>query len=226
MIQNNVHGVLAFCHIHKIYRECEPIVDLSFVIPAGYILGVFGRPGSGKSTLCRLASLLERPTKGYIVCFGRNILKCSSYQRQEIRSKLGFVLDDQPLFLEDSIIANLVKSLAFKGFSRRTLFRKIEPLLEAFDLPLDSTSLLKMPVKNLSRSQKIKLLMIRALITDPAILILDQCLDALEYKVCSMFFDLTTELRKKGSSLLFTTGDLDLYNNIGNQIEWLGLKNR
>jgi len=172
-------GAISFDDVTFAYAGTKtPALDrVSFIVPAGTMLGIVGRSGSGKSTLVRLLQGINRDFGGFLNIDGADI---RGINLRHLRSALGVVLQDNFLFrgsIRDNIIAGR------PGFTSSDVVRSarlvgaeefIERLPNGYDTYIEEGS------PNLSGGQKQRLAIARALIADPRILILDEATSALD----------------------------------------------
>ena len=155
-----------------------PALDkMSFKIPAGTMLGLVGRSGSGKSTVTRLLQGINRDYSGSIRIDGTDMREINL---RHIRKNFGMVLQDNFLFrgsVRDNIIAGR-PGLSFEDAVRAARLAGAEEFIER--LPNGYDTFIQEGSPNLSGGQKQRLAIARALISDPKILILDEATSALD----------------------------------------------
>ncbi len=83
--------LLSVSGLNKAYDRLKVLTDVSFEVEEGETMGLYGRSGSGKSTIGRCITLLERPSRGEILFRGRNILQMNSREFSGIRSKIQMI---------------------------------------------------------------------------------------------------------------------------------------
>ena len=156
----------------------SPALDhVSFSVPAGTMLGVVGRSGSGKSTITRLLQGINREYTGF--------LKIDSAELREInlthlRRSFGVVMQDNFLFrgsVRDNIIAGR-PGLTLDDAVRAARLAGAEEFIER--LPAGYDTWVEEGSANLSGGQKQRLAIARALVADPRIMILDEATSALD----------------------------------------------
>ena len=155
-----------------------PALDrVSFAAPAGTILGIVGRSGSGKSTIARLLQGINRDYGGFVKIDGADLREINL---RHLRQSLGVVLQDNFLFrgsIRDNIIAGrpgltLVDAMHAARLAGAEEF--IERMPNGYETYIEEGS------PNLSGGQKQRLAIARALIHDPRIMILDEATSALD----------------------------------------------
>lgn len=151
--------------------------DLSFTIEPGQTMALVGPTGAGKSTLAGLVTRAYDPTGGRILLDGRDL---KEIPLGALRQALGFVPQDTFAF-SDSIRANLM--LARPGATEQELLEAcgVAQLSEALErFPKGMDTLLGERGINLSGGQKQRLTLARAILRDPAILVLDDALSSVD----------------------------------------------
>ncbi|MDD2704309.1 MAG: peptidase domain-containing ABC transporter [Acidocella sp.] len=150
---------------------------MSFKIPAGTMLGLVGRSGSGKSTITRLLQGINRDYSGAIKIDGNDMREINL---RHIRKNFGMVLQDNFLFrgsVRDNIIAGR-PGLSFEDAVRAARLAGAEEFIER--LPNGYDTFIQEGSPNLSGGQKQRLAIARALISDPKVLIMDEATSALD----------------------------------------------
>jgi len=155
-----------------------PALDrVNFSVPAGTVLGVVGRSGSGKSTITRLLQGINRNYSGFVKIDGADLREINL---RHLRQSFGVVLQDNFLFrgsIRDNIIAGRPGlTLADAMYAARLAGAEefIERMPNGYETYIEEGS------PNLSGGQKQRLAIARALIHDPRILILDEATSALD----------------------------------------------
>jgi ABC-type bacteriocin/lantibiotic exporter with double-glycine peptidase domain len=150
---------------------------MSFKIPAGTMLGLVGRSGSGKSTVTRLLQGINRDYTGAIKIDGTDMREINL---RHLRKNFGMVLQDNFLFrgsVRDNIISGR-PGLSFEDAVRAARLAGAEEFIER--LPNGYDTFIQEGSPNLSGGQKQRLAIARALVSDPKVLILDEATSALD----------------------------------------------
>ncbi len=156
----------------------SPALDkMSFKIPAGTMLGLVGRSGSGKSTVTRLLQGINRDYSGAIKVDGTDMREINL---RHLRKNFGMVLQDNFLFrgsVRDNILSGR-PGLSFEDAVRAARLAGAEEFIER--LPNGYDTFIQEGSPNLSGGQKQRLAIARALVSDPKVLILDEATSALD----------------------------------------------
>ena len=185
-------------------RDILAVDGISLTVERGEILGFLGPNGAGKTTTIKLICGLLRPTGGRIVIDGREV----ESERKRILPKLGAVLEGArnshwPLTIRE----NLVYFGHLKNIRGKTLKQNIEHLLKFFDLQEKAD----VPVKFLSQGMKQKLATALALLSDPALLLLDEPTSNLDVKSSRLIKEKIKELAgREGKTIIITTHNMDV----------------
>lgn len=154
----------------------EPVValrDVTLEVAAGQILVVIGPNGAGKSTLFRILTGLTTPSAGQATVLGMNPVT----QAHKIRKLLGFMpSEDRTLFLRLSCRENLRFHGRLQGLAESTLLDRIDSILEVVGL-LDARDWIAFA---LSSGMRARLMLARAMLHEPHVLILDEPTGAID----------------------------------------------
>ena len=175
-------GEIEFRNVSFTYPEAEePAINkLSFILKSGDTFGIVGRTGSGKSTILKLLTRQIDPSEGEILIDGKSLKEINL---DAFRSEMGIVPQDVFLF-SDTIGNNLrfgslvdVDQAQLEEATKKAhVFHNIDDFPKKFDTLLGERGV------NLSGGQKQRVSIARALIRNPKLLILDDCLSAVDTK--------------------------------------------
>jgi subfamily B ATP-binding cassette protein HlyB/CyaB len=172
-------GAISFEDVTFTYAGTKnPALEkVTFSVPAGTMLGLVGRSGSGKSTITRLLQGINREYTGFVKIDGADLREINL---RHLRSSFGVVLQDNFLFrgsIRDNILAGR-PGLTLEDAIRASRLAGAEEFIER--MPNGYETHIEEGSPNLSGGQKQRLAIARALITDPRILILDEATSALD----------------------------------------------
>lgn len=159
-----MHPVLTVKNISKRFGVKRVLQNISFEVYPSEILGIIGPNGAGKSTLLYILLGIILPTEGEIYYFGENFSK----KRQAILKKVGFASQYVSLPFSLTVKENL--KIFAHLYEVEEAEKKIEQLLELFQLKDKRQSL----ARSLSSGEMMRLNLVRALLADPKILLLDE----------------------------------------------------
>ncbi len=172
-------GAITFDQLTFTYpgTKIPAINKLSAEIPAGTMMGLVGRSGSGKSTIARLLQGISPAYEGYLKIDG---VELREIQLPHLRRSFGVVLQDNFLFrgtIRDNIIASRA-GLTLEDVVRSARLAGAEEFIER--MPKGYETFIEEGSANLSGGQRQRLAIARALITDPRLMILDEATSALD----------------------------------------------
>ena len=153
------------------------LIDLSFTVPAGSMLGIVGKSGSGKSTIARLLQAISRDYTGFLRLDGHELREIDL---RYLRSSLGVVLQDNFLF-RGTVRGNILAGrpgLTLADAVRAARLAGAEEFIER--MPAGYETFLQEGSTNLSGGQRQRLAIARALVSDPKLLILDESTSSLD----------------------------------------------
>mgnify|MGYP001772824712 CR=1 FL=1 len=183
--------------LKKKYGSLFALKGISFQVYRGELFSLLGPNGAGKTTTLRILSGLTSPTSGNIYIFGKNLFT------EEIwaKTKIGLVPQQINLDLELTVEENLfIHGLLFK-MSIKEIKKRITELLEMADL-LERK---KSRVKELSGGLKRRLLIIRALMHSPEILLLDEPTVGLDPHIRRKIWSFIKGIQARGTTIILTT---------------------
>jgi ABC-type multidrug transport system fused ATPase/permease subunit len=174
----HVRGTIEFQDVTFEYNPGVPVLkNVSFLAPARTTTALVGSSGSGKSTLISLVMTFNRPQAGRILIDGRDL---ANLRLRDYRSRLGIVLQDNFLF-DGSIAENIRYGRPGATHAEVIAAAKIahvdefaEPLEKGYDTIVGERGI------KLSGGQRQRIAIARAIVADPAILILDEATSSLD----------------------------------------------
>lgn len=166
-------------------------INLSLSSPG--LVSIVGKSGSGKSTLLNLLTGIEKPSSGNLVFCSKPINKMSDRAFSKYHLKdISMVYQHYNLFDEMSAKENIFIPLLMQGLSRNKAEKKATEYLERFNL----TYLSNQKVKTLSGGEKQRVAIIRAIITNPKVLLCDEPTGALDGENSDAIMSLLKDLSK------------------------------
>lgn len=195
-------GEVVFSHVSFRYGEGgqAALSDISFTIRPGEMVALIGASGGGKSTIARLAMRLYDPTSGAIHLDGVDLRDmCPQYLR---RGLIGYVAQDNVLF-DRTIGENITIGNPLASYEDMRLAAKSAAISEYIEsLPAGYDTMVGERGIKLSGGQRQRLALARALIKDPALLVLDEPTSALDAESQDLVKDTLRELADRRVSTL------------------------
>ncbi|MBM3425852.1 MAG: ABC transporter ATP-binding protein [Bacteroidetes bacterium] len=202
-LESTLEGAIEVSHLSFVYPDSgvQALRDVSFSIAAGQTLGIIGTTGSGKSTLANLLMRMYDASAGEILVDGRPI---QQYSLASLRSQIGVVPQDVFLF-SDTIANNIAFGLDQANLDRITQAAKDADLYQnILDFPKGFDTLLGERGITLSGGQKQRVSIARAIVKEPKILILDDCLSAVDTKTENAILNSLQKIMKNRTSIIIS----------------------
>lgn len=184
-------------HLSKQYGRKFAVKDLNLHIEKGTTFGLIGSNGAGKSTTMKILATLIRPSSGRAWVGGYDVTKSG----RKVREIVGYMPDFFGVYDQLTSIEYLDFYAACYGFDYATRRQVAMQLLELVDLTDQSNQ----PVDHLSRGMKQRLGLARALVHDPAFLILDEPASGLDPRSRMEFRKILKVLRSMGKTILISS---------------------
>jgi len=184
-------------NLTKTYHEVVAVNHISFCVAQGECFGILGPNGAGKTTTIRMTYGFTPMTAGSLKVFGLDI----SRDWRRIKARIGVCQQDNSLDPDLTVIENLRLYSRYFDIPKKKAEEKALELLAFFALDHRQHS----PVTELSGGLMRRLVLARALINTPDLLILDEPTTGLDPQLRHQVWDRLEKLREKGISILLTT---------------------
>jgi ATP-binding cassette, subfamily B, multidrug efflux pump len=202
-LETQLEGNLEVNKLSFVYPDSgiQALKEVSFSIAAGQTLGIIGTTGSGKSTIANLLLRMYDPRTGEILLDGHPI---QQYSLSSLRGQIGVVPQD--VFLFSDTIAN---NIAF-GLDKPDQARIVQAAKDAdvyqniMDFPNGFETLLGERGITLSGGQKQRVSIARAIVKEPKILILDDCLSAVDTKTENAILNALEKIMAHRTSIIIS----------------------
>jgi ABC-2 type transport system ATP-binding protein len=188
--------MIAIDHLSKRYhQDILALDDLTLHIDGGEIFGLLGPNGAGKTTLIKILTGLTRPTQGTATIAGFDVVR----QPMEVKKMIG--VSPQEINLDKELTAYENLLIYGKLHQVPDIKSRIEELLEVGEL----TDRARHRVREFSGGMQRRLLMVRAIMSRPRVLFLDEPTVGLDPQVRRHLWDLITQFKEDGITVLLTT---------------------
>jgi len=198
---SNPNNILEAKNVVKRYGAITAVKGVSFCVPRGEFFGLLGPNGAGKTSLIRMIYGFSPLSEGELLVFGKDI----GTQWRYIRSRIGVCQQDNTLDPDLSVEQNLHVFAGYFNMKPAETRSRTDELLEFFALQHKRRS----KVMDLSGGMARRLVLARALINNPELLILDEPTTGLDPQSRHQVWDRLGALRERGLSLLLTTHYMD-----------------
>jgi ABC-2 type transport system ATP-binding protein len=194
----------------KRYNGIPAVLDVSFHVQRGQVLGYLGPNGSGKSTTVKMLTGLIAPSTGQMLFDGARI----NDGTPAFSRKLGYVPEEPHLYshLTGPEYLRLVGRL--HSIPRRTLEQKIDAFVDLFSLADARYELLL----NYSKGMRQKILLSAALLHNPEVLILDEPFSGLDVGAALVLRNLLKALAREGKVILYSSHVLEVVEKVCSEV--------
>ena len=188
----NINTIIEFDNISLSYGNRQILENINFKINEGQIFGMLGPNGVGKSTIFNLITGLVYPGSGKIKIAGEDVMNFPIYLRTK-KFKVGYV-PQYGGFFNDLTLHDNLKAISEIVIDNKNLRgEKINFLISKFELD----NLKDIKAKFLSGGQKKKLVIALSLLSDPKVLLLDECFAALDIMTIRMLQEIIVNLQNE-----------------------------
>lgn len=210
--------ILIVEHLKKSFDKQTPVLnDISFSIKKGEVVVVLGPSGCGKSTFLRCLNKLENIDEGTMVLNGKN------YENDRkgvhlIREKVGMVFQSYDLFPNMTILGNLLLApCKVQHRDKKEVKKEAEELLKRVGLQEKMNDY----PRQLSGGQKQRAAIVRALLMNPEILLLDEITAALDPEMVREVLQVVLELAREGMTMVIVTHEMEFARAVADRIVFI-----
>jgi len=181
----------------KKFNGLTAVDNIDFEIMEGESFGFLGPNGAGKTTTMKMVYCFIPPTSGSLIVSGLDVLE----HPRQIKALLGVVPQEDSLDPDLTVLGNLITYSRYHEIPKTTARERANALLEMMSL----TEKKDVIIENLSGGMKRRLLVVRGLINNPRILILDEPTTGLDPQARHLVWSKLRELKNFGITILLTT---------------------
>ena len=187
--------------LRKSYANFEAVKGVDFEVYRGECFGFLGPNGAGKTTTMKMIYGAAVPTGGELRVAGLDVRR----HEREVKRRIGVVPQENNLDEDLKVKENLLVYGRYFDLPRKLVRQRAEELLEFVQL----SERVGAKVEHLSGGMKRRLLIARALINDPDLVVLDEPTTGLDPQARHLVWDKLRELTSKGKTLILTTHYMD-----------------
>ena len=187
--------------LEKRYGEFIAVDNISFSVKEGEVFGFLGPNGAGKTTAMKMIQCVSPKTRGKLEVFGMDV----NTNQREIKKLLGVVPQENNLDPDFTVYQNLLVYSRYFDIPQKKAQMRIEELLDFVQIKEKKDTLITL----LSGGMKRRLLLARALLNDPRLLVLDEPTVGLDPQARHLVWDKIKKLRSGGNTIVLTTHYLE-----------------
>jgi len=188
-------------NLTKRYGTFIAVNNIAFDVSAGECVGFLGPNGAGKTTTVKMVSCFSPVTSGSITVYGLDVRE----HPRPIKSMIGICPQEDSLDPDLTVRKNLSVYARYFNLRGKDIQTRIDQLLELMELTEKSIA----PIAELSGGMKRRLMLARALLNQPRLLILDEPTTGLDPQARHLIWDRVRDLKQSGTSVLLTTHYMD-----------------
>lgn len=210
---NDRNPIIKVEQVNKSYGKLKALDRLSFVVDEATCFSLLGPNGAGKTTMMKIIygkALRDRDGCSKVNVFGYD----PGQDDLNIKAMSGIVPQENNLDVELNVKANLDIYAKFYGIPKFAAEKRIDDLLEFMEL----SDKKRAKIRELSGGMKRRLLIVRALLNEPKLLILDEPTTGLDPQVRQLIWNKIRQLKKNGTTVLLTTHYMEEAFNIADRI--------
>jgi polar amino acid transport system ATP-binding protein len=210
-------ALLSASNLRKTYGDKVVLADVDLTVQAHDVICLIGSSGSGKSTLLRCLNLLEDVDDGVILFEGAEISD-PRVDRREVRSRMGLVFQSYNLFPHMTVLDNCTLApRRVHGVPKAEAERRARDLLEQFGLADQAA---KHPDR-MSGGQQQRAALVRALCTQPTLLLLDEITAALDPELVGEVLTIVRDLAERGTTMILATHEMAFARDVATSVCFL-----
>lgn len=198
---NNIQPVIAAGNLKKTFGSFTAVNDISFRVDKGTCFGILGPNGAGKTSTIKMIYGFSPITSGNIFVFGLDIKK----QYRKIKARIGVCQQDNTLDPDLTVMQNFEVFARYFSIDKKTAIERASSLLKYFALEQRRDA----RATELSGGMVRRLVIARALINQPELIILDEPTTGLDPQSRHQLWERLENLKKEGITILLTTHYMD-----------------
>ncbi|MEW6103273.1 MAG: ATP-binding cassette domain-containing protein [bacterium] len=190
--------MVQFRFVSYVHKRRSILSNINIKFESGEFVYLLGPSSSGKTTFLKLIAGVIKPTGGNLMVMGKNMKSLSSDNLSAIRKKMGLIMDEFG-FVKGSVEKNLEISLS--NFPKEERRPRIDYALNLVEL----TRKRKDDISLLSLSEKKQISLVRAIITDPSIILADEPVCCCDKKKEELIIDILKKMQENGTLVILAS---------------------
>lgn len=197
-------------NIYKRFKDIVAVNGVSFTVEKGEFFGIIGPNGAGKTSTLRILCCLSPLDEGLLTVMGREV----KVDDRVIKSNIGIIPQESDLDIDLTVYENLYLFSKFYGIENKKSLKLIEDALIFTELKAKSNS----KINDLSSGMKRRLLIARALLNNPELIVMDEPTIGLDPQARHFIWQRLRRLNKSGATMLLTTQYMEEAEQLCNRI--------
>jgi polar amino acid transport system ATP-binding protein len=203
--------------VRKRFGDHDVLRGIDLAVAPHEVVVLIGASGSGKSTLLRTMNLIERVDDGQIVLGGDDITD-PRVDADTVRARIGVVFQHFNLFPHLSVVDNVtLAARRVHGIPKDEARARAQRLLDTLGL---GDKAAEYPDR-LSGGQQQRVAIVRAILTEPELLLLDEITSALDPQLVGEVLDLVRDLKGRGTTILMATHEMSFAREVADRVVFL-----
>ena len=199
--------MIEFHNVTKRYEGGQDALrNVSMNLGAGEMAFLTGHSGAGKSTMLKIISLIEKPTRGQALLNSINLNTIPNYRVPYVRRNIGFIFQDHQLLFDRTVFNNVALPLTIQGYRPQEIARRTRAALDKVGLLHKEKS---MPI-TLSGGEQQRVGIARAVVHKPMLLLADEPTGNLDPVLSREIMQIFIDFHNVGVSVLVASHDLSL----------------
>lgn len=182
-------------------QGAEVLSDIKLSLKRGSFHFLTGKSGAGKTSLLSMMYLAQKPSRGIVSVFGKNVNFTNRDSLAMLRRKIGVVFQDFRLLDHLSAFDNVALPLRVCGMEEKEVKKRVTELLQWVELDRH----IKAPASTLSGGEKQRVAIARAVINRPELLLADEPTGNVDNDIAAKLMKLFVELNKLGTTVVIAT---------------------
>lgn len=195
-------------NIYFYSEDFEILTDITLSIPKGKCTVIMGSSGCGKSTLLKVLAGIYPPDLGIMAFDNQDFIDLSYKELNEYRKKSGFVFQDSALWENTSIYENIALPLKYHFHEHNSVEIKTK-IMNLVNF-IGFTDSVKLRPARLSAGEQKVISFIRAIITEPEILFMDDPVQSMDYQFTKKIIEILKDMKEKNYTLVAVSQDTQL----------------